>query len=75
MASKILSTEDLGSVTAQLGMFALTIVVGVLLYQFVILQVAYVVILRKNPVLFYRGLLQAGFAAFVTSSTYALDLN
>ena len=68
IASKILSVDDIVTVTTQLGLFVLTVIAGVLLYQLVILQVLYFVVVRKNPFRFYAGLVQATITAFATAS-------
>lgn len=46
----------------------LTVIAGVFLYQLVILQLLYFIILRKNPFRFYIGLIQSTITAFATAS-------
>lgn len=55
---KILTAENLTVMLAQLSWFILTVVIGVFLYQLIILQVVYVVFVRKNPFSFYFSLAQ-----------------
>ncbi|XP_073827279.1 excitatory amino acid transporter 2 isoform X2 [Musca autumnalis] len=71
IAGKILSVNDLHMVMAQLMWFILTVTIGVVLYQFVIMQVIYYVVVRRNPFKFYAGLIQAMLTAFATASTAA----
>ncbi|XP_065357744.1 excitatory amino acid transporter isoform X1 [Calliphora vicina] len=71
IAGKILSVNDLHLVMAQLMWFILTVAVGVVLYQLVIMQAIYYVIVRRNPFKFYAGLIQAMLTAFATASTAA----
>ncbi|ODM94778.1 Excitatory amino acid transporter 2 [Orchesella cincta] len=69
ISGKILSVEDIGTVVAQLGLFVLTVGVGILIYQIIILQLIYFAITRKNPFRFYWGVLPATVTAFSTAST------
>ncbi|TMW54263.1 hypothetical protein DOY81_000686 [Sarcophaga bullata] len=71
IAGKILSVNDLQLVMAQLMWFILTVAVGVILYQLVIMQSIYYVFVRRNPFKFYAGLIQAMLTAFATASTAA----
>ncbi|KAE8752469.1 hypothetical protein FOCC_FOCC000591 [Frankliniella occidentalis] len=71
ICGKILGVSDLGTVMSQLAWFILTVVIGVLLYQLIILQLIYYVILRKNPYRFYASLFQSNLTAFATASTAA----
>ena len=56
---------------SQLGLFILTAVSGVFLYQFVVLQLIYLLIVRANPLRFWLGLAQAWVTAWATASTAA----
>ena len=69
IAAKILSVANLGDVMSQLGLFIVTVCGGIFLYQFVILQAIYFVIVRKNPFKFWCELFQAWMTAFATAST------
>ncbi|KAH8279554.1 hypothetical protein KR018_000819, partial [Drosophila ironensis] len=71
IAGKILSVDDLGLVMAQLMWFIVTVALGVFLYQFVVMQAIYFVVVRRNPFKFYAGLIQAMLTAFATASTAA----
>jgi len=69
ICSKILSVSDIATVIAQLGLYVVTVTIGVLLYQFIIVQFIYFGVTRKNPLVFYSGLLPAIVTAFTTAST------
>jgi solute carrier family 1 (high affinity glutamate transporter) protein 2 len=68
ICSKILSVENIAVVVAQLGKFVLTVLIGVLIYQLVILQLIYFVVTRKNPLTFYWGTIPAIITAFTTGN-------
>lgn len=69
IAGKILGVNDLALVMSQLAWFIVTIVIGVFLYQLVIMQLIYLAIVRKNPFKFYAGLAQGTLTAFAMAST------
>jgi len=69
IAGKILSVGDLGLVMSQLMWFIVTVAIGVFIYQFVVMQAIYFVVVRRNPFKFYAGLIQAMLTAFATAST------
>jgi Na+/H+-dicarboxylate symporter len=69
ICGKILSVADLSLVVQQLGWFIFTVALGVLLYQLVIMQLIYFIIVRRNPYKYYWGLVQATLTAFATAST------
>jgi Na+/H+-dicarboxylate symporter len=71
ICAKILSVPNLGLVMSQLAMFIITVVFGIFLYQFTVLQLIYVVIVRKNPFRFWWGMFQSWMTAFATASTAA----
>ena len=68
IASKIVAVEDIGTITKQLGMFVLTVLVGVLFVQLIIYQLIYFVLKRSNPYKFYAGIMNAEITAFATAS-------
>lgn len=69
ICAKILSVANLSLVMSQLALFIVTVVGGVFLYQFTILQLIYFVFVRKNPFKFWMGLFQSWMTAFSTAST------
>merc|ERR1719414_679187 len=71
ICAKILSVEDLAEVMSQLAWFIITVVGGIFLYQFTILQLIYFIFVRKNPFVFWAGLFQTWMTSFATASTAA----
>merc|ERR1719270_185868 len=69
ICAKILSVEDLAEVMSQLAWFIITVVGGIFLYQFTILQLIYFIFVRKNPFVFWAGLFQTWMTSFATAST------
>jgi len=71
ICAKILSVDDLAEVMSQLAWFIITVVGGIFLYQFTILQLIYFIFVKKNPFVFWAGLFQSWMTAFATASTAA----
>ncbi|KAL3267924.1 hypothetical protein HHI36_007063 [Cryptolaemus montrouzieri] len=71
IAGKILSVSNLAMVISQLSWFIITVVLGVFLYQLIIMQFIYLALVRKNPFKFYWGLVQGTLTSFATASTAA----
>lgn len=58
IAGKIMIVADIAVVMSQLGWLILTVILGVLFYQFVVLQLVYFLVVRKNPFKYYLGVIQ-----------------
>lgn len=71
IAGKILSVNDIGLVISNLAWFIATVIVGVYIYQLLMMQLIYFIFLRKNPFKFYFGLVEGTLTAFATASTAA----
>ncbi|XP_064089413.1 excitatory amino acid transporter-like isoform X2 [Macrobrachium nipponense] len=69
--SKILSVENLGTVMSNLGLFIVTVVVGVLIWQWVFQNLIYFLFTHRNPFHFYINLLEPWVTSFATASTAA----
>uniref|UniRef100_S4RZS9 Amino acid transporter n=1 Tax=Petromyzon marinus TaxID=7757 RepID=S4RZS9_PETMA len=59
ICGKIAELSDLHVVMRQLGMYMLTVIVGLLIHGAVILPLVYFVITRKNPLKFFVGIFQS----------------
>ncbi|XP_070572982.1 excitatory amino acid transporter-like [Ptychodera flava] len=69
IAAKLLSMGDLESVLAQLGMYMLTVIIGLVIHGFMVLPGLFFVITRKNPFVYFFGVLQAWITALGTASS------
>lgn len=68
IAGKIVEMDDLTQMGGQLGMYTITVIIGLLIHAVLILPTLYFVITRQNPFIFIAGLLQALVTALGTSS-------
>ena len=68
IAAKLAAMDDILDALRLLGMFMVTVIVGLLIHVFVVLPVLYVPITRKNPYRFMSGLREAMVTAFGTDS-------
>ncbi|XP_005406161.1 PREDICTED: excitatory amino acid transporter 4 isoform X2 [Chinchilla lanigera] len=71
IAGKILEMEDMAVLGGQLGMYTLTVIVGLFLHAGGVLPLIYFLITHRNPFPFIGGLLQALITAMGTSSSSA----
>ncbi|KAI4494188.1 hypothetical protein M0802_009222 [Mischocyttarus mexicanus] len=71
VTAKIVEMESLEQVVAQLGMYFLTVLIGLCIHGFIILPGLYFVITKKNPYRYISNLAQALVTAFGTSSSSA----
>ncbi|MEQ2199410.1 Excitatory amino acid transporter 1, partial [Xenoophorus captivus] len=70
-SGKIVEMDDLTQMGGQLGMYTITVIIGLLIHGVLILPMLYFVITRQNPFIFIAGLLQALVTALGTSSSSA----
>ena len=52
IAGQILATKDLGSELAKLGMYFLTVMIGLVVHGFIILPIIFFAVTRSNPFTF-----------------------
>lgn len=71
IAGKIVEMDDLTQMGGQLGMYTITVIIGLLIHAVLILPTLYFAITRQNPFIFIAGLLQALITALGTSSRWA----
>lgn len=71
IAGKIVEMKNLAEVGGQLGMYTVSVIVGLLIHGLFVLPLLYFLVTRRNPFSFIGGLLQALITALGTSSSSA----
>ncbi|KAF7663667.1 hypothetical protein LDENG_00204320 [Lucifuga dentata] len=71
IAGKIVEMKDLALVGGQLGMYTVSVMVGLFIHGLFVLPLLYFLVTRKNPFTFICGVLQALITALGTSSSSA----
>ena len=71
VASKMLEMESWDIMLGQLGMYFLTVMIGLFIHGFIVLQLIYFVVTRKLPFRYVANLSEALATAFATSSSSA----
>lgn len=74
ICGKIISINDLEVMAKQLGMYMLTVIVGLIIHGGIFLPLIYFGIVRKNPFKFFMGVFQAWVTALGTASRQAIFL-
>ncbi|XP_056400372.1 excitatory amino acid transporter 2-like isoform X2 [Hyla sarda] len=69
ICGKIAAIKDLETVARQLGMYMVTVIVGLVIHGGMILPLIFFSITRKNPYKFYGGIFQAWITALGTASS------
>ncbi|CAL8304151.1 unnamed protein product [Merluccius merluccius] len=69
IAGKIAAIGDLEVVARQLGMYMVTVMVGLIIHGGIILPAIYFCTTRKSPFVFYSGIFQAWITALGTASS------
>lgn len=68
VASKMLEMESWEVMLGQLGMYFFTVMIGLFIHGFVVLQLIYFIVTRKLPFRYVGNLSEALATAFATSS-------
>uniref|UniRef100_W5L5M3 Amino acid transporter n=1 Tax=Astyanax mexicanus TaxID=7994 RepID=W5L5M3_ASTMX len=69
ICGKIAAIGDLEVVARQLGMYMVTVIVGLIIHGGIILPIIFFAVTRKNPFVFYSGIFQAWITALGTASS------
>ncbi|XP_015265781.1 PREDICTED: excitatory amino acid transporter 2 [Gekko japonicus] len=69
ICGKIIAIKDLEVVARQLGMYMVTVIIGLVIHGGIFLPLLYFVITRKNPFSFFAGIFQAWITALGTASS------
>ncbi|XP_033628672.1 excitatory amino acid transporter-like [Asterias rubens] len=70
ICAKILDMDKPELIFAQLGMYMVTVIVGLIIHLGCLMGI-YTLFVRKNPFIFFKGMLQAWLMAIATSSSAA----
>ncbi|KAH0951206.1 hypothetical protein HN011_008864 [Eciton burchellii] len=71
IAGKIMSISNLAGTAQMLGLYMVTVVLGLMIHAIITLPLIYWFITRKNPAIFFRGMMQAWVTALGTASSAA----
>ncbi|KOC64919.1 Excitatory amino acid transporter 2 [Habropoda laboriosa] len=71
IAGKIMSINNLAATAQMLGLYMLTVVLGLLIHSIITLPMIFWFITRQNPAVFFRGMMQAWVTALGTASSAA----
>ncbi|PNI78626.1 SLC1A2 isoform 6, partial [Pan troglodytes] len=69
ICGKIIAIKDLEVVARQLGMYMVTVIIGLIIHGGIFLPLIYFVVTRKNPFSFFAGIFQAWITALGTASS------
>ncbi|XP_067429644.1 excitatory amino acid transporter 2-like isoform X1 [Thunnus thynnus] len=69
ICGKIISIADLEVVAKQLGMYMVTVIVGLIIHGGIFLPLIYFIIVKENPFKFFMGIFQAWVTALGTASS------
>lgn len=70
VSSKILEMDSFESTIGQLGMYFMTVLLGLCVHAFVVLPIMYFIITKRSPIKFVLNMSQALATAFGTASRY-----
>jgi len=68
IAAQLLEADDIGEILEKLGLYFMTVLIGLFIHGFVVLPFLYGVVARKLPFKFIMNMTQALATAFGTAS-------
>lgn len=71
IAGKVMSIPDLAKTAQQLGLYMVTVILGLVIHTVGTIFLIYFIVTRKNPLRFFKGVLQAWITALGTASRSA----
>ncbi|XP_034940105.1 excitatory amino acid transporter 1-like [Chelonus insularis] len=71
VSSKVLEMKSFDVILGQLGMYFLTVIVGLVIHGFLVLPTIFFILTKRNPVIYISNMAQAVATAFGTSSSSA----
>ncbi|XP_043283245.1 excitatory amino acid transporter 1-like [Venturia canescens] len=71
VASKIMEMESFDVILGQLGMYFMTVLIGLFIHGFIVLPTIFFLFTKKNPIVYISNMAQAIATAFGTSSSSA----
>lgn len=71
IAGKIMSINNLAATAQMLGLYMVTVILGLLIHAVITLPAIFWLLTRKNPAVFFRGMMQALVTALGTASSAA----
>ncbi|CAK9826023.1 Excitatory amino acid transporter 2 [Anthophora retusa] len=71
IAGKIMSINNLAATAQMLGLYMLTVILGLLIHAIITLPAIFWFVTRQNPAVFFRGMMQAWVTALGTASSAA----
>ncbi|XP_076676511.1 excitatory amino acid transporter 2 [Andrena cerasifolii] len=71
IAGKIMSINNLAATAQMLGLYMVTVIVGLLIHAVITLPAIFWFLTRQNPAVFFRGMMQAWVTALGTASSAA----
>ncbi|KAK0162050.1 hypothetical protein PV327_008418 [Microctonus hyperodae] len=71
IAGKVMSISDIAITAQMLGLYTLTVIVGLLIHGVITLPTIFWLLARKNPATYFKGMIQAWITAGATASSAA----
>jgi Na+/H+-dicarboxylate symporter len=68
IASKFVETDDIAGIAVKLGMYMLTVLVGLAIHSLIVLPLVFFIATRKNPAPFALNMVKAMAVAWGTAS-------